>query len=73
MNKKLSELEIEERIKQINDAMSQEGMPLSEELILKLRRCFSGDTTIAEERQKTIEKYNVLKSRLVGTNYGKRQ
>jgi len=57
MEKSSINVAIEEKIRRVNGAMAQEGMPLDEVLIEKLYRCFAGDTTIAEERAKTLEKY----------------
>ncbi len=47
---------IKKRIKKINGAMSQEGMPLSEEDINILIKCINGSSTYEEEKQKIIER-----------------
>jgi len=51
------EIEIEEKIRRLDAAMAQEGMPLSEELKRKLYQCFKGQTSIEDERKKTLMKY----------------
>ena len=57
MKEKLSEKEIKEKIKRINGAMAQEGMPLTQEIKDTLYNCLSGKTTTEIERKKIIEKY----------------
>ena len=47
---------IKKRIKKINGAMSQEGMPLTEEDINILIKCINGSSTYEEEKQKIIER-----------------
>ena len=56
-NKKQTEKEIKEKIKKVDGAMAQEGMPLTKELKQKLYNCIIGKTTTEIERQKIIEKY----------------
>lgn len=56
-NKKQTEKEIQEKIKKVDGAMAQEGMPLTKELKQKLYNCIIGKTTTEIERQKIIEKY----------------
>ena len=56
-NKVLTEKEIQEKIKKVDGAMAQEGMPLTKELKQKLYNCIIGKTTTEIERQKIIEKY----------------
>ena len=56
-NKKQTEKEIQEKIKKVDGAMAQEGMPLTKELKQKLYNCIIGKTTTEKERQKIIEKY----------------
>ena len=56
-NKKLTEKEIQEKIKKVNGAMAQEGMPLTKELKQKLYDCIIGKSSTEKERQKVIEKY----------------
>ena len=56
-NKKLTEEEIQEKIKKVNGAMAQEGMPLTKELKQKLYDCIIGKSSTEKERQKVIEKY----------------
>ena len=56
-NKKQTEKEIQEKIKKIDGAMAQEGMPLTKELKQKLYNCIIGKTTTKVERKKIIEKY----------------
>ena len=57
MNNKQSEKEIQDKIKMVNGAMAQEGMPLTKELEQKLYNCIIGKTTTEIERRKVIEKY----------------
>jgi hypothetical protein len=52
-----TEKEIQKRIKKVNGAMAQEGMPLTKELKLKLYNCIVGKSTTEIERRKVIEKY----------------
>ena len=56
-NKKQTEKEIQNKIKKIDGAMTQEGMPLTKELKQKLYNCIVGTTSTEKERQKVIEKY----------------
>lgn len=59
MNKNinLTEKEIQEKIRKVDGAMAQEGMPLTEETKKKLYDCITGKSTYEKERQKIIEKY----------------
>lgn len=41
-NKKQTEKEIQEKIKKVDGAMAQEGMPLTEEIKQKLYNCITG-------------------------------
>ena len=56
-SKKQTEKEIQEKIKKVDGAMAQEGMPLTEELKQKLYNCIIGKSSTEIERQKVIEKY----------------
>lgn len=56
-NKKQTEKEIREKIKKVDGAMAQEGMPLTKELKQKLYNCIIGNSTTEIERRKVIEKY----------------
>lgn len=53
----INQAEIEEKIRKVDGAMSQEGMPLTKELKKKLYDCLVGNTTYEAERKKVIEKY----------------
>jgi len=55
--KKLTEKEIQEKIRKVDGAMAQEGMPLTKEIKQKLYDCIIGKTTTEIERKKIIEKY----------------
>ena len=55
--KQLTEKEIQEKIKKVDGAMTQEGMPLTKEIKQKLYDCITGKTTYEKERQKVLEKY----------------
>ena len=58
MNSKMqTEQEIQEKIKKVDGAMAQEGMPLTKELKQKLYNCIIGNSTTEIERRKVIEKY----------------
>lgn len=54
---KQTEKEIQEKIKKVDGAMSQEGMPLTKEIKQKLYNCIIGKSTTEIERRKVIEKY----------------
>lgn len=55
-NKSLTEEEIQEKIRKVDGAMAQEGMPLSKEIKKKLYNCAIGKTTTEKERKKILEK-----------------
>ena len=58
MDKKvLSEKEIQEKIRKVDGAMAQEGMPLTDEIKKKLYDCITGKSSYDKEREKVIEKY----------------
>lgn len=57
INKKPTEKEIQEKIKKVNGAMAQEGMPLTDELKQKLYNCIIGKSSTEIERKKILEKY----------------
>ncbi len=59
-NQKLTEEEIQEKIRQVNGAMSQEGMPLTDEIKKTLYDCITGKTTYEKEREKILEKYRKI-------------
>lgn len=56
-NKNQTEKEIQEKIKKVDGAMAQEGMPLTEEIKQKLYNCIVGKSTTEVERNKVLEKY----------------
>ncbi len=56
-NKTQMEKEIQEKIRKVDGAMTQEGMPLTKELKQKLYNCIIGKSTTEKERMKVIEKY----------------
>lgn len=56
-NKKQTEKEIKEKIRKVDGAMSQEGMPLTVEIKQKLYNCITGKSTTEIERNKILEKY----------------
>ena len=53
----LTEEEIQEKIRKVDDAMKQEGMPLTKRIKEVLYDCIIGKTTTKEEIKKIIEKY----------------
>ncbi len=55
--KSLTEREIQEKIRKVDGAMAQEGMPLTGEIKKKLYNCTTGKSTYDMERKKVIEKY----------------
>lgn len=58
MNKKeLSEEEIQEKIRKVDGAMAQEGMPLTDEIKKRIYDCITGKSSYDKEREKVIEKY----------------
>ena len=61
-NKNLTESEIKEKIKKVDGAMAQEGMPLTKKLKQKLYNCIIGKSSTEIERRKIIEKYKVKKN-----------
>ena len=44
-------------IDKVNGTMTIEGMPLTYELIEKLRKCIEGESTTEDERNKILSKY----------------
>ena len=56
-NKEQTKKDIQEKIKKVDSAMTQEGMPLTKELKQKLYNCIIGKSTTEIERKKIIEKY----------------
>ncbi len=56
-NKKQTEKEIQEKIKKVDGAMAQEGMPLTKEIKQKLYNCITGKSTTEIERKKVLDKY----------------
>ena len=55
--KNITKEEIQEKIRKVDGAMAQEGMPLTEEIKKKLYNCITVKSTYDKERKKTIEKY----------------
>lgn len=56
-NKEQTKKDIQEKIKKVDGAMAQEGMPLTKELKQKLYNCIIDKSTTEIERKKIIEKY----------------
>lgn len=56
-NKKPTEKEIQEKIKKVDGAMAQEGMPLTDDIRKRLYDCLTGKSTYDKEREKILEKY----------------
>ena len=50
-------VKMQEKIKKIDGAMAQEGMPLTKELKQKIYNCIIGKSSTEIERRKVIEKY----------------
>ena len=59
-NNNLTEKEIQEKIRKVDGAMAQEGMPLTEEIKKKLYDCLTGKTTTDIERKKVLERYKKI-------------
>ena len=59
-NKEQNKKDIQEKIKKVDGAMAQEGMPLTKELKQKLYNCIIGKSTTEIERRKVIEKYKKI-------------
>ena len=59
-NNNLTEKEIEDKIRKVDGAMAQEGMPLTEEIKKKLYNCIKGKTTTDIERKKVLERYKKI-------------
>lgn len=57
MKKENQEKIVQEKIKKVDGAMAQEGMPLTKEIKQKLYNCLTGKSTYEKEREKVIEKY----------------
>lgn len=55
-NKKRTSQEINERIRKVDGAMAQEGMPLTEEEKQIIKDCIIGKTTHSIEREKIINR-----------------
>lgn len=53
----ISKQEIQKKIKMVDGAMAQEGMPLTKEIKEKLYNCIIGKSTTERERNKVLEKY----------------
>ncbi len=49
-----TETDIQKRIKKVNGAMAQEGMPLKKEEKEIIKNCILGKTTYEKERKKII-------------------
>lgn len=56
-NNNQTEKEIQEKIRKVDGAMAQEGMPLTKEIKQKLYNCITGKSTYDKEREKILEKY----------------
>lgn len=55
-----NEKEIQNKIKKVNGAMAQEGMPLTKKLKSMLHDCYTGKSTFDVERKKIINKYRKI-------------
>ena len=53
----INEQEVQEKIRKVDGAMAQEGMPLTKEIKEKLYNCLTGKSTYEQERKKIIDKY----------------
>lgn len=56
-SKEITEKEIQDKIRKVDGAMAQEGMPLTKEIKQKLYNCITGKSTYDKEREKILEKY----------------
>ena len=53
--KKMTKEEIQEKIRKVDGAMAQEGMPLTEEIKKKLYNCITVKSTYDKERKKPLK------------------
>lgn len=51
------EKDIENKIREIDNTMALEGMPLSKDFKEALKNCFYGTTSMEKERQKILDRY----------------
>lgn len=56
----VTEKEIQKRIKKVNGAMAQEGMPLTKDEKNIIKNCMLGKTTHEIERNKIINQYRSI-------------
>ena len=54
------EQDVKQKIKEIDNTMALEGMPLTKALKNNLRKCFYGDTSPEKEIDKLKEKYKQI-------------
>ena len=52
--------EVEQKIKEIDNTMALEGMPLTKEFKETLKKCFYGVTSTEKEREKILERYKQM-------------
>ena len=55
----MTEIEIEKKVRKVDNTMALEGMPLTEELKQIVRNCLLGVTTPEKEIEKLNKKYKV--------------
>lgn len=60
MSNNYAEKEIQEKIRLVDGAMAQEGMPLTKEIKDKLYNCITGKSSTDIERQKIIDKFKAI-------------
>ena len=59
-NLSIFKLDINDQIQEIDGAMAQEGMPLTDEIKENIRKCLSGESTTEIECQKVIDRFNKI-------------
>ena len=66
--KSLTEREIQEKIRKVDGAMAQEGMPLTGEIKKKLYNCITGKSTYDMERKKLLKSIGKLMNKYTYSN-----
>ena len=54
------EKDVDKKIKEIDNTMALEGMPLTKEIKTNIKNCLLGNSTTEKECQKVIERYKQI-------------